>query len=52
MSKELISELLNLYNFYKSQKNPPDLMHTIKWFLTDVEGVDLDKITPGGSGGD
>ena len=44
MSKNLNTELINLYNFYKSQENPPDLMDTIKYFLLEVEGIDPDKI--------
>ncbi|TMS41072.1 MAG: hypothetical protein FGO69_09390 [Methanobacterium sp.] len=44
MSKKLNTELINLYNFYKSQETPPDLMVIIKHFLLEVEGIDPDKI--------
>lgn len=52
MSKELNNELLNLYNFYKEQENPPGLMNTIKTFLIEEEGINPDEITPGNLGGD
>jgi hypothetical protein len=44
MSKNLNSQLIDLYHFYKSQENPPDLMEAIKSFLLVVEGIDPDKI--------
>jgi hypothetical protein len=44
MSKELTTDLITLYNFYKSWENPPDLLETIRWFLLEVEGIDPDKI--------
>lgn len=46
------NELINLYNFYKSQENPPDLMYDIKSFLLEEEGIDVDKITSKYSGSD
>ena len=41
MSEELNVELINLYYFYKSQKNPPGLMNTIKSFLLE-EGINVE----------
>lgn len=43
MSEELSKELINLYNFYKSQKNPPDLMDMIKSYLLEEEGIQVDE---------
>lgn len=51
MSKELNQELISLYNFYKSQENPPDLMNTIKTFLIEEEGVNPDETTLASGGG-
>jgi hypothetical protein len=43
MSEELDKELINLYNFYKSQENPPRLMNTIKDYLINSEGINPDE---------
>lgn len=50
MSEDLNTELINLYNFYREQENPPDLMEDIKSFLINVEGINPDTIeaTEGG----
>lgn len=52
MTKELTAKLIKLYQQYNELSNPPDLIHTLKWYLTEVEGINPDKITPGDSGGD
>ncbi|MGP8024558.1 MAG: hypothetical protein ACLQG5_08790 [Methanobacterium sp.] len=44
MSEELNIELINLYNFYKSQENPPPLINTIKEYLINFEGINPDNI--------